>query len=299
MVILMSWFSRGEKKIKQSDMLIKAQALNLANLLRIQAMTSSLSGVEPDSPRRIVISLTTFDKRIDDVYLCIESLLQQSLRPNRIILWLSEEEFPHGTELPATLLRQKSRGLEICFCSRDIGPYKKIIPTLSLCPEDNIVTVDDDVMYPVDMLDLLYRRHLVFPKAVVANVTHQLARDPNGKLMPYKQWPRGYQVDAPKDDVYPVGIGGVLYPPNSFHPLVLDESLFTRLCPRADDVWLKIMAKKVGTLAVSVNDHRAWAKRNLMIDGSQQFALKRSNKSKIAGNDIKIVQVLKYFDIAF
>lgn len=291
----MPWFSRGEKKIKQSDMLIKAQALNLANLLRIQAMTSSQSGVVPDSPRRLVISLTTFDKRIDDVYLCIESLLQQSLRPNRIILWLSEEEFPHGKALPAALTKQKNRGLEVRFCPHDIGPYKKIIPTLALCPEDNIVTVDDDVMYPVDMLDLLYRRHLEFPHAVVGHVTHQLARDTSGQPLPYKQWPRGYQVDEPADDVYPVGIGGVLYPPNSFHSVVLDENSFMQLCPSADDVWLKFSAKKVGTLAVSVNDHRVWAKRNLMIDGSQQFALKRSNKSKVSGNDAKITRVIEYF----
>lgn len=292
----MSWFSR-EKEISQSDMLTKVQALNLSNLLRIQASTLTTSGVEPNSDRRIVISLTTFSKRIDDIYLCIETLLQQSLKPNRIILWLSEEEFAKGARLPAILSKQIERGLEICYCPRDIGPYKKIIPTLALCPNDNIITVDDDVMYPVDMVDLLYRRHLMFTDAVVASVTHQMARDNSGKILPYKKWPRGYQVKEPQDDVYPVGIGGVFYPPNSFCSSVLDEKLFIELCPRSDDVWLKLMARKKGTLAVSVNDHRLWSRRNLMIDGSQQFALKRSNKSKVSGNDVKINKVLKYFNM--
>lgn len=293
----MAWLFRGEKKIKQSDMLIKEQALGLANFLRDSAINSTRQGTEPNSQRRLVISLTTFNKRIDDLYLCIESLLQQSLRPNRVILWLSEEEFPSLDFIPALLLNQKERGLEILFCKNDIGPYKKIIPSLNLLLEDNIITVDDDVMYPVDMLDLLYRTHLRFPKAVVANVTHKLTRGANGKVLPYKQWPRGYQVDQPQSDVYPVGIGGVLYPPNSLDPIATDESLFMSLCPKADDVWLKIMALKHGTLAMSVNDHRSWAKRNLMIDGSQQFALKRGNKSKVSGNDIKVAQTLDFFNM--
>ena len=49
----------------------------------------------------IVISLTTYGKRIETAYLAISSLMRQSRKANRIILWLSEEEFS-GKELPAT-----------------------------------------------------------------------------------------------------------------------------------------------------------------------------------------------------
>lgn len=292
----MSWFFGDERKIKEAKLLIKNQAIGLANLLRIQAATSDQVGVEPDSKRRLVISLTTFDKRLDDVYLCIESLLQQSLRPNRILLWLSEEEFPDRSFLPAILLKQQIRGLEVCYCPKDIASYKKIIPALSLCPDDYIVTVDDDVMYPIDMLDKLYRTHLKFPNAVVANVTHQMSRDHHGRLLPYKKWLRGYCVDQPKVDVFPVGIGGVLYPPKCFHSDVLNEALLTELCPRADDVWLKFMALKVNTLAVSAKNYRPLKNQNLIIPGSQQFALKRMSKSKTVGNDVKIKNVMKYLD---
>lgn len=294
----MSWLFRNKKKVKEAELLVKNQALSLSNLLRIQAMTSSQEGVEPESGRRLVVSLTTFDKRLDDVYLCIETLLQQSLRPNRILLWLSEEEFPRGSVLPASLVKQQTRGLEICYCPRDIASYKKIIPSLLLYPEDNIVTVDDDVMYPVDMLDKLYRTHLKFPRAVVANVTHQITRDSAGRVKPYKKWHRAYHVNEPQADVYPVGIGGVLYPPNCFHPAVLDEALFTELCPRADDIWLKFAALKAGTLAVSAKNYHSLTNQNLIIQGSQQFALKRMNKSKTIGNDVKIERVMKYFDLS-
>lgn len=294
----MSWFSRGEKVLKQADLLVKQQALDLANLLRIQACTSTQPGVEPDSQRRLVVTLTTFDKRIDDVYLCIESLLQQSLRPNRLMLWLSEEEFPRSRPLPAMLMRQQARGLEIHYCPRDIGPYKKLIPALSLCPDDLLVTVDDDVMYPVDTLDLLYRTHLQYPSEVVANRGHQLLRDRHGRVMPYKQWPKGVQLCSPSADVFPVGIGGVLYPPGALHPDVVKEEVFMSQCPGADDIWLKAMAMRAGTQSVVVPNHRPWLKRYLFIESSQMFALKRKNKCPQTGNDAKLAAVFSTFGLS-
>ena len=35
---------------------------------------------------KITISLTTFGKRIDDVYLALESIARQTLKPNRVII---------------------------------------------------------------------------------------------------------------------------------------------------------------------------------------------------------------------
>ncbi len=43
--------------------------------------------------RPVVISLTTIPSRLDKAWLTIESLLRQSKKPNKIILWLAEDEF--------------------------------------------------------------------------------------------------------------------------------------------------------------------------------------------------------------
>lgn len=292
----LNWFSRGERVLSQSEMLVKQQANDLANLLRVQAMTSTDVGVEPNSDRNVIISLTTFDKRIDDVYLCIESLLQQSLRPNRIVLWLSDEEFPDHA-VPASLQRQMPRGLEVRFCPRDIGPYKKIIPSLAAFPESLIVTVDDDVMYPVDMLDKLYRTHLANPKVVVANRAHLVAFDGGGGVAGYKDWQAGTTESGPSARVFPVGVGGVLYFPGCFDPEVMNEEAFMRLAPGADDVWLKAMALKAGVKALAVTEHRHWRGRYLFIEGSQKFSLKRQNKSRQSGNDVKIRAVLDAYGL--
>ena len=50
--------------------------------------------------KRMVVSLTTFPLRIGKVHLTIQSILRQSRPADRILLWLSKEEFPEEAPLP-------------------------------------------------------------------------------------------------------------------------------------------------------------------------------------------------------
>ena len=92
----------------------------------------------------VIVSLTTYGKRLYDVYLPIESIMQGSLKPNRIILWISEDL--KGKELPITLQRQQKRGLDIRYC-KDIRSYTKLVPALKCFPNACIITIDDDLIY--------------------------------------------------------------------------------------------------------------------------------------------------------
>ena len=97
--------------------------------------------------KKIIVSLTSYPARIDVVNTTIESILNQSLKANRIILWLAPEQFPNKEkDLPDKLIKLKKYGLIIDWY-HDIGSYKKLIPTLKLYPNDIIVTADDDVLY--------------------------------------------------------------------------------------------------------------------------------------------------------
>ena len=90
----------------------------------------------------LVVSLTTFGQRVFDVHLVVESIMQQTVLPNRIILWLDETEF-NESSLPLSLKKMQQRGLEIRYCP-NLRSYKKIIPTLKLVPEATVITIDDD-----------------------------------------------------------------------------------------------------------------------------------------------------------
>ena len=101
---------------------------------------------------RMVVSLTTFPLRIGKVHLTIQSILRQSRPADRILLWLSKEEFPEEAQLPANLLRLKEKGLDIRFCD-NIRSFKKVFYTAQEFENDVIVTADDDALYPENWLE--------------------------------------------------------------------------------------------------------------------------------------------------
>lgn len=133
------------------------EAILRAQCLQHQALASDAPGVGNDKEHSIVVSLTSFDHRLGDVYLTIESLFRQWVPPDVIALWLPREQFPSG-ELPESLVRQQRRGLRVFFVE-DVGPYTKYFYAFDRFRDSLIVTVDDDTLYPPDMIDLLYQAY--------------------------------------------------------------------------------------------------------------------------------------------
>ena len=121
----------------------------------------------------IIISLTSYPARIKYVPTVINSLLNQSLKPYKIILWLSKNQFPNGNKgLPKNLIDLVDKGLTIEYNNEndgDIKSYRKLIPTLKKYPNNIIVTADDDIIYDKNWLEKLYKTHLKHPKDIVAH----------------------------------------------------------------------------------------------------------------------------------
>lgn len=194
----------------------------------------------------VVVSLTSYGKRIHDVYLAIESIMQGSVKPNRIILWLDEETLKKE-KLPVSLQNQQNRGLEIEFC-KDIKSYTKLIYALKKYPNANIITIDDDIIYKYDLVENLIRSHLKDTKCICANRIHQIKKLNNGKLDNYLNWKWNLENNTAVSSLnFFTGVGGVLYPPNSLHREVFNEDVFLSICPSADDVWFNAMARLQGT----------------------------------------------------
>lgn len=182
-------------------------------------------GINPQnrSPR-IIVSLTSHPGRIKTTHITINTILQQTLKPDKIILWLTEEEFPQKEEeLPQELLKLKNLGLTIDWCEA-IKSYKKLIPSLRKYPDDIIITIDDDVYYPKNLLEGLYNSYLENPECISAN---RISRKQliNNKLTHIS--PRKYTYKKSQKICYTNmfnGAGGVLYPPHSLHKDALTPS---------------------------------------------------------------------------
>ena len=204
-----------------------------------------LASVASAGHPQLVVTLTSYGRRAaKTVPHVLASLLVQTKRPDRIILWLDDENFS-DTCLPKSLMKMRDKyGIEIRFCE-DLRSYKKLIPTLSLCPDDILVTVDDDLLYKRRLLEKLYAAHLETPEMRLCALAHQpIIAD--GMFTPYRQW-RHNVMRQPSSPIFPLGGAGTLYPPHSLHADVTDKSLFMHLAPQADDVWFWAMGEMAGT----------------------------------------------------
>ncbi len=193
----------------------------------------------------LIISLTSIPERIATLHLCLDSLLCQSTKPDRLILWLSESTDPSRPmisrdNLPDSLTRLKKRGLEIRWC-KDIRSFRKIVPTLRAYPDALVVTADDDILYPRKWLEHLYTAYQCEPQYVHCHLAHHIKYESDGKPLPYSQWDTMTSFQGPSLDLFPTVGGGALFAPGHLHKEMLNEDSFLKLCPLADDVWMKAM----------------------------------------------------------
>lgn len=242
--------------------------------------------------KRIIVSLTTYRYRIHETYLVIESLMRQTLKPNKILLWLAEDEFDNDT-IPLSLKKMESRGLSIQYCE-DIKSYKKLIPTLEQFPNDIVVTADDDALYPQDWLERLYNCYKKHPDEVICTHAHKISYTVTGELVPYRLW-NNVEKEESSFSVFPVGIGGVLYPPDILCHDVYNRTLFKDLAPYADDVWFKVMSR-----LNNVKCRCLWINEGIynyitLLTRDNDVALSFTNYS--CDNDIQIKQVFGKYGI--
>ena len=239
----------------------------------------------------LIVSLTSYPKRINTVHKTIESLYDQRVKADKIILWLSPEQFPNKEEdLPETLLNLKEKGLIIDWY-QDIRSYKKLIPTLKKYPHSIIITADDDIIYSYYWIERLVRSFVEHPDDINCHRSHRITLISPKCVAPYSMWPKCIPQTNPAFINFCTTGGGVVYPPNCFYKDVLKEDLFLSLCPTADDIWFWAMcvlnSKKIRVIKDNISSLK-------LIDGTQDTALYQLN---VEGNqnDVQLTKVLKAY----
>lgn len=212
--------------------------------------SNSIVNTQSSRGEKIIVSLTSFPRRIGRVWLVIESLLRQTHRPDRIVLWLSQEQFPSVDLLPARLLNQRARGLEVFLVPGDLLSHKKYFYTFRDFPTELVITVDDDIFYHPEMIKVMLDCHDRFPGNIVANYLRVVKKD-KGEILPYKFWGFNKTSQLSGRDFFFGSGGGTLFPPGAFPEEVLDQEAFMRICAYADDVWLNSLSRVNSVYAVS------------------------------------------------
>ena len=244
----------------------------------------------------LTVSLTSYGRRVKNniVYYTIVSLLRQTKRPNRIILWLDELKW-NENNLPKRLNSLREYGVEILFC-KDLKSYTKLIPTLQKYSNDIIVTVDDDVYYSSRLLEILYNGYLQDSSQIYCIRGLEPKFDMEGHILSYNKWEIQPRVNSPY--LFPMGVGGVLYPPFALYSDTCNENLFLKLSPYGDDLWFWMMALKQKTSRCLLPFN--W-QRNYPLDTLYQYFHKGSALAHIntqqCFNDEQLAKILKYYGI--
>ena len=198
-----------------------------------------VTGADAKREIPLIISLTSYEERFGDLVISLYSLLNQRIKPDRIILWLSDE-FGGINALPYEITRFIKNGLEIRFV-KDIKSYTKAIYAFKEFSDAIIVTADDDVYYPSKWLEKLYHSYIANPSDIQVHRAHRVKLD-NEEIAPYENWEKHVKEEGASYHNFLTGVGGVLYPPNCFSREVLRDDVFLSLTPNADDIWFWVMA---------------------------------------------------------
>ena len=235
----------------------------------------------------VIVSLTTIPFRLNRVFVTVRSILNQSQKPAKIILWLHESL---QNKVPKSLKKLEGDIFSVQFTPLN-SSHVKLIPTIAKHADQVIVTCDDDLMYDENWLKGLYDQHLKNPSAVIAHKVRQIQFDENHKPLTYSKWKLN---DKNKPETFlALGSSGVLYPANCFINQVLDDELYMKLAPKADDLWLKAMTLLSGRQIVTTDFEPENTYPRM---ATQKVSLKKQNIGQNK-NDQQWAALVNYFKL--
>jgi len=236
-----------------------------------------------------VVSLTSHPERFNTLSQTLNSLLAQRLIAKNIYLNIAQEDI---SKLPNSVKNFESNGLIKINTCENLGPGKKLIPTLKLEKSLPIIVVDDDLIFETDLTLKLMIAHHLSPGTIIASRVHKIIHTPEGKISAYVNWQKNYSLsDGPSMDLFATSGAGTLYKAEFFHSDVTDEKAYTELAFHTDDLWWFIQSKRIGTKTKRLPSQSILN----YVDGTQETGLwNNGNKER---NDLNLKALIEKYSL--
>lgn len=242
--------------------------------------------------KKIIITLTSYPKRIMYTPMAIASMMCQTMKPDKVVLYLAKEDFP-DRKLPKIYQKIKEKGVEIRFRD-DLKVHMKYYYAFKEFPDDLVITIDDDILYHKDLIENLYKSYLEEPSEIHAAYVNQLTFDDDAHILPYGEWNHKF-INTNKKSSHQymaLGVGGVLYSPRKFCPEVFNVEMIKKLCPTNDDIWLKFMEVLSG---IRVRNAAMKKTGTILRDTQRNLALGIVNMTE-GRNDVQLRAMREYYN---
>jgi hypothetical protein len=277
-----------EKKIAASQKVLHQDfgaTLAKMNLLNLQ-----IPGIS-EKDFNFILSLTSHPARFDALALALPELKRQILQPTEIIVNIASADV---NQLPQSIRDLAATGYIVINECADLGPGKKLIPTVKLYPGVPIIVLDDDLILTPDLTLQLMLEHQLYPDSIIASRVHRVTYAQDGSLEPFSAWEKGSDsLLGPSFDLMATSGAGTLFPAGSLHPEAFDEARYTELAFHTDDLWWYFQGRRNGTQVRRLPGYRALE----FIPETQDVGLWRTgNKDRNDVNFKKLVDEIGVHD---
>ena len=227
------------------------------------------------------MTMTSISHRLHGVGTTVESIIYGKLWPDHIYIFISEEGFLLDQGISTDVLMSNTTAqlrsvfkeyphISIIYTD-NFGPHRKLLPLLAKKWNEDcfIITIDDHELYPPTLLSsLVTYSQAVNHNAVVARRSRRLgicSSNPPWKLCPYTShkkkglWPEA-KPGRMEMLLLPTGMGGVLYKPHFFHPIVFDKKMINTTVT-GDDLLFRLgtMIRGVSVVTACSEDDKKWS----------------------------------------
>ncbi|HED1778825.1 TPA: glycosyltransferase family 2 protein [Raoultella ornithinolytica] len=192
----------------------------------------------------LIVNLTTTHSRLDLCSITLYSLLNQSMLPDKIRVWISEESYlsDHGIkEIPDYLLSlNRIKDIIEFVYTKNTGPYRKIFPALKKADENDVlVYADDDVVYHREWLNSLFTTFKKYDTTNIVAARVRLKRkNIFNKYKSYVAYPICFNEQTLLNDYIITGLGGAILMKKHINSKYIYMEDYVDIAPKTDDLWI-------------------------------------------------------------
>ena len=235
----------------------------------------------------LLVSFTSFPTRANDVWKVVECMKRQTYMPDKILLWLSKEQFPTSESVPKSLRDCQDSVFEIRMVDGDIRSHKKYFYVSSEYPDSLVFLIDDDIYYPTDIIERSVKALVEHPNSIICNYGYHIGQV-GGEILPYKSWRREYKYSTDADLFFGSG-GGTLFKPSNLYVDLTNIEKAIELTPIADDIWLNAMVR-LARIPICLLDNGQILPTG--IENNVKLAKDNISKNR---NDVQLKDVINYY----
>lgn len=268
---------------------------------KIIKLCNSYGYETPNENIPIYISLTSIYQNQDILLDTLKSIINQTIKPDKIFLYLSEEEYLLDSGFKNKKITNNNllnfitdNNIIDLIWVKNTGSYRKLLPLLENKWNEDcvIITIDDDTIYDENLIKNLiddYSKYkcVIGYRGFTPNYTNEHDFDYN------KRHSKLHNISLYN---FLTGKGGVLYNPQFFHKtksLIFNDNIYMNTCKTHDDIWFYIL-RMLNNINCYINNKKWMVKDNSKTGLYLSYNTKNNGNTHAFKNTINLLKNNNY-----